>query len=357
MDKRRIMTVAMAAVIAVCCFFGGCAQSDNEHSSSAADESSQMTSELSAQDSRSDGSSASSAPEYSQESSGNTESKASSDSDGTITPRIYEITDDEGHKLYTMGAIHIADASILNMPEYFNTAFAESDAVAVECDPSDDEPGDSSITKLTYPDGTKITDHVSAEDYQKVVNIVSASPHYSDEFIYVMPMKWLALGEEVVAKSIGMDVSYGVDSILIEKAKKDGKEILEVEGDQFQTDLMVNMPEKIQNYLFHHMAETDKYVEITGKAYMESYESWKKGELATGNQEGNDTLSESEKELLYEYYRIMRMDRNLGMAEKAEEYLASGKTVFMAVVSAHFYGKGGIYDLMEQKGYNVRQIY
>lgn len=357
MKRRRIMTEAFAAALAVCCIFGGCVQSGSEQSSSALAESVQAISEQPSEVSRIDGSTDVSGDESARESSNKTESEVSAEATETITPRIYEITDDEGHKLYTMGTIHIADESVLNMPEYFETAFAESDALAVESNSPDNGLTELSITKLKYPDGSKITDHVSAEDYNKVVKIVSVSPHYNDSFVYSKPIIWLSLGENVVAESIGLDTAYGVDNLLIEKAEKEGKEILEVEGAQFQTDLLVNMPDEIQNFLFHQMAETDNYIEETGKALKESYECWKKGEDLTGGGEGNKSLSESEMELLYEYYRIMRMDRNVGMAEKAEEYLASGKTVFMAVGSAHFYGQGGIFDLMEQKGYYIRQIY
>ena len=133
-----------------------------------------MTSQQPSEGSRNSGAdepSAVSSENPTEESSKKTESEASAEATGSITPRIYEITDDEGHKLYTMGAIHIADPSILNMPEYFETAFAESDAIAVECNSYDNEFDALSIAELKYSDGTKITDHVSAEDYKKVVSI------------------------------------------------------------------------------------------------------------------------------------------------------------------------------------------
>ena len=52
----------------------------------------------------------------------------------------------------------------------------------------------------------------------------------------------------------------------------------------------------------------------------------------------------------------MLYDRNEGMADKAEEYLHSGQTVFMAVGLAHFGGEKGIYKLLENRGYKVRQL-
>ncbi|MBQ7160413.1 MAG: TraB/GumN family protein, partial [Clostridia bacterium] len=49
-------------------------------------------------------------------------------------------------------------------------------------------------------------------------------------------------------------------------------------------------------------------------------------------------------------------DRNIGMADKAEEYLAAGQKTFFAVGTGHMVGEGGIADLLTQRGYTVEKI-
>ena len=88
------------------------------------------------------------------------------------------------------------------------------------------------------------------------------------------------------------------------------------------------------------------------------YDSWKKGEILSSEDDGTDdqSLTAEQKEMLEKYNTILLYDRNEKMADKAEEYISSGKTVFMAVGSAHFYGDKGIYKLLEDRGYHIRQL-
>ena len=52
----------------------------------------------------------------------------------------------------------------------------------------------------------------------------------------------------------------------------------------------------------------------------------------------------------------MLTDRNIGMADKAEEYLDSGKSVFFAVGAAHMVDSDGVVQLMKDRGYTVERI-
>jgi uncharacterized protein YbaP (TraB family) len=48
-------------------------------------------------------------------------------------------------------------------------------------------------------------------------------------------------------------------------------------------------------------------------------------------------------------------DRNLNMADKAEEYLKTGKTTFYIVGAGHMVGETGIIKLLRDRGYTVVQ--
>ena len=56
-----------------------------------------------------------------------------------------------------------------------------------------------------------------------------------------------------------------------------------------------------------------------------------------------------------EYEKIMFDDRNLNMADKAEEYLKTGKTTFYIVGAGHMVGETGIIKLLRDRGYTVVQ--
>ena len=68
-----------------------------------------------------------------------------------------------------------------------------------------------------------------------------------------------------------------------------------------------------------------------------------------------EALTEEELQMLKDYDKAMLDDRNLGMAEKAKEYLASGETVFFAVGTAHMLAEPGIVNLLREAGYTVER--
>lgn len=347
MKRKKIVTAVLAAVMAVSVIFTGCGKNEEESSLPPVVENNKTSSAESEMSAESSVQSASSSQESSEV----------SYNSNTITPMICEISDDEGHILYTMGTIHLADENALNMPDYFETAFNASDALAVECNSKLGGIDLMSVTKFMYTDKTTIRDHVSAEDYYKVVNVVKDSPLYTQVYDYVKPMMWVSLAEVCAASKIGLSESYGVDNLLMDRAEKSGKEILEVEGTEKQFAIIADMPDEIQNLLFHELAATDDYLNEMGKSLDELYKSWKSGNaVEDDNSLNEESFTDEEKQLIDSYYNIMLYDRNEGMADKAEEYLHSGQTVFMAVGLAHFGGEKGIYKLLENRGYKVRQL-
>ena len=63
--------------------------------------------------------------------------------------------------------------------------------------------------------------------------------------------------------------------------------------------------------------------------------------------------TEEETAMIEAYNRVMVDDRNLGMLDKAVEYLASGQTVFFAVGAAHMANDIGLVQLLTDAGYTV----
>jgi hypothetical protein len=54
--------------------------------------------------------------------------------------------------------------------------------------------------------------------------------------------------------------------------------------------------------------------------------------------------------------KIMLSDRNPHMTDGVERYLKSGETCFLVVGAGHLVGKGGIVQLLKQRGFKVEQV-
>lgn len=67
-------------------------------------------------------------------------------------------------------------------------------------------------------------------------------------------------------------------------------------------------------------------------------------------------MTASEKRAYDRYQQALVTDRNLNMADFAEEALLSGDEVFVCVGAAHIVGDGALADLLDRRGYTVELI-
>ena len=72
--------------------------------------------------------------------------------------------------------------------------------------------------------------------------------------------------------------------------------------------------------------------------------------------ESETELTEAQIALLEDYNDKMLTQRNLGMRDKAVEWLKAGDKVFFAVGAAHLIGEDGLVELLRAEGYTVEQL-
>ncbi len=279
-----------------------------------------------------------------------------------ITPKLWEASDAKGNVIYLFGTIHAGDSDVMHMPDYFEEVFDSCEALAVECDVTSPE-GIAAVTlgtqKLAYQDGTTIQQHVPEKDYEAARQILQEESTYVSLYDGYQPIMWVSLLENVSMKKAGLSSVYGVDTILLAKAKLQKKEVLELESVSFQMDMMAGFSEEVQQALLHSHVQEGAAEEMAN-ALKDLYIGWKNGTLdekTVGiSDEENSSDDKKEEALLKEYNDIMITQRNKGMAEKGMEYLQSGKKVLLTAGSAHFYGEGGIIALLKQQGCTIREI-
>ena len=288
-----------------------------------------------------------------------TEESSESKSASTITPLVWEVTDTQGNSIYMMGSIHAADRDALTMPDYFETAYARCDALAVECDATNTLSALTNISelqKLIYTDGTSIKDHVPEDEYNSAVKLLTDAGMYSSLYDMYKPIMWASLAEKAATQYAGLSFSYGVDTNLINRCKNDGKELLEIESVEFQMGLLSSLSDELQELLFSEIAN-ENYLNESSDAINRIYVKWKTGTLTDDDFKTDiSKLTPDEQALIEEYNKALEYDRNENMAKKAMEYLESGKKVMFVVGSAHFFKEQGIIQLMKSNGCTIRQL-
>lgn len=274
-------------------------------------------------------------------------------------PILYKATDSDGDVVWLFGSIHVGSEDFYPLPDYITQAFGESEALAVEVNINEVDTGSSimSATKLIYKDLSKISDHIDAETYSQAVQYLTEAGLYSPMLDFCKPIMWSSMIELIAAEKAGADTTLGVDAYLLSKATDSGKEILEIETAKSQTDMLASFSDELQEYLLKDTVElvAQQETEDGFKALIELWQSGDEEAFEAYLADEDTVMTEEEKRLTDEYNKKMLTDRNILMADFAEDILQEGRTVFICVGAAHVIGEGGIADLLSERGYTVER--
>lgn len=282
------------------------------------------------------------------------------------TPLLYEITGENGQKMYLFGTIHIGDERTAFLPEYVKNAFLSADALAVEFDTEaftqqvETDPNlQAAISRAYYyADGSTAFSHLQPEDAQALQRWLRITGSNSINAPYMKVTICNSVLEEFFLDQ-GSDLSShkGVDVRLLQWAKDLEKPIYEVESGLEQIQILTGFSDGLQQYLFRQLTQ-QSMTDYCQDAQM-LYELWCSGdEEALSQYLTTDTSAMTEEELAlwHSYNKAMLTDRNQKMFQKAKAYLQSDQTVFYAVGLAHVLGEEGLLQLLEQSGYQIKAL-
>lgn len=266
---------------------------------------------------------------------------------------IWEIRGENGKIDYLVGSIHMLDDSVYPLNGVFETAFSKSDCLAVEANVSDDKK--MSLVSLTmklgvYKGEKTLKKSISRETYkltEKRLKELGMDIKGLDKFKPWMVAMTIASVEMV---KLGFDPNKGIDKYFLNRAKD--KEIIELEGIEFQLNLFNGLSEEEQElFLFHTV--TDK--SNTESEFKKMVDAWKKGEGEKLNELVELNIKKFPK-LKNMYYKLVD-ERNVNMANKIDDFIkTTPKTYFIVIGSAHLVGDKGLINLLKKKGYTLKQL-
>lgn len=282
---------------------------------------------------------------------------------------MYKVTKEgSDNVMYLFGSMHTVNFDDFDLPKYVMDAYKESDYLAVEVDINkymeDEEKVQQLALDMMYMDGTTIKDHIDEELYNKIINILKDKKLYNQVYESFKLYGIESLITSQMTKDAGLNENDGIDTYLLDLAKKENKEILEVETFDFQMKLLFEAPDKY--YEISILSSIDEYEESVNEL-KELYSAWKKGDvealkkLTKGDEVTEEDiakyeLTQEDMKEIEAYYNAMLKDRNVGMKNKFNEYFNENKKVFYMVGAAHLIGDDGLASLLEKEGYKVTRV-
>ena len=254
-----------------------------------------------------------------------------------------------------VGSIHVGKPDFFPLAEPFETAFSDAPVLAVEVDMTDpanlQKSGVLIMQKGMLPGGTTLQDRLSPELWKRMEEYAAESNMNLAMYSKLKPglVAMIMVLEEY--KKQGFDPELGIDMHFLEAAKEQGKEIRELESIEAQLDLFFSIDDQLDDIL---MAEFLDQMDEIAIMTEEMVGLWKTGDVDGLDKFLQDQMGDDP--AMAEFYRTLLDDRNVGMADKIDEWLKGDTDIYVVVGAGHFSGPEGILSLLEGKGYKVKQM-
>ena len=282
------------------------------------------------------------------------------DPDG-LHPMLFRVTGDGGQEMYLFGTMHIGDERNSRVMTALEPTLTGCDALAVEFDVIAYEQNPMAqaddMLQFILKDGSTIRDHMPEDLYARASTLLNKAG-LTNGFLSTLNLAmWAQLVEQAaVTTESSLQFEQAMDRALIETAYEAKLPVRNVESAHFQYGLVASFPDELNLLLIRQTLDgLDDY----GAGLNELYEAWCRGDvqkITALTEETDPDLTPEEQQLMEDYNRKMIVERNLGMRDKALEWLRAGDKVFFAVGAAHLVGDAGLISLLRQAGYSVEQV-
>ncbi|MDE7193913.1 MAG: TraB/GumN family protein [Oscillospiraceae bacterium] len=271
----------------------------------------------------------------------------------SVTPPFWEVYNEEsGGRVYLLGSMHVGlDAEY---PESVVSAFEESDIIACEVDTvkltRDSARLAAAMELMKCPEGVT-AEECFGESYAEIRDFCKDKRIYNSAYDSYLPTVWSSLITSKTARDAGYSTEYGTETVFLNLAKRQGKQIYEIESAEFQYGLNAAQPMALQVY---NVQSAVSDYDGTLEQVRELYRAWSDFDgAALESLCSAENIPEELSEEYTEFYQAMYTDRQENMAEYITECLKGGETVFVMAGAMHYYAEPDILTLLEREGYTA----
>jgi uncharacterized protein YbaP (TraB family) len=271
-----------------------------------------------------------------------------------VRPPLWEIRAGDA-TAYLFGTIHVGTADFYPLPESVESAFRNSDTLAIEVDQNNTQEAASAIAIALYTPPDSIENHLEPA---LLSSAQKASAQYGLEFLQLRQMKPYMLMFTLTMMEygrLGFDPAYGLDAHFSQRARREGKQVVTLESMNQQMSMLDNLSPKLQVTMLQITVDEINSGEVPDQVD-EMITAWRTGDTALLN----EVLSAEERKLkptlAKEFRHHFLTERNAAMAQQIDQMLKDGQRVFVAVGALHMVGKDSIPALLRKKGYAVNPL-
>jgi uncharacterized protein YbaP (TraB family) len=254
------------------------------------------------------------------------------------------------NKVYLLGSFHLLKASE-TLPAAIDSAYADAEALLMEIDMDDLDPAQMQqvVMELAMlPPDQSLQQQLGPQAYPQFT--AKAREMGIDPAMLERFRPWFIAITLVQAQLIklGFDPASGVELRLTRRAAEDHKPIQGLETAREQLEIMARLPEKQQReFLLYSINDAQRMASEVDELLV----AWRRGDTAAMAK----LLEEGFKEYP-DLYRPLTVERNRKWIPQIEQLLDDRDDYLVVVGALHLVGTDSVIDLLERKGYKVKQL-
>jgi uncharacterized protein YbaP (TraB family) len=266
-----------------------------------------------------------------------------------VDPAIW-VVKDKDTTVYLFGTVHALDGKQDWFNDEVKKAYDSSQELVVEAlMPADPAQFQAKVLSLAMDkSGKPLSAKLKPENARLLAAELGKMGAPANAFDQFEP--WFASLQmaAIVMQKLGMKPETGVESILKDAAKKDGKSVGELETFEWQLRLFDSLPEDLQIAMLNDSIEgmADAETEMA-----KLLKTWSTGDI--------DNLAKLMNDAMLEYPalgKVLLADRNSRWAEWIDKRLDKPGTVFMAVGAGHLGGPDSVQAMLAKRGIKSKRL-
>jgi uncharacterized protein YbaP (TraB family) len=256
----------------------------------------------------------------------------------------------QSNQFYLLGSLHVLKQDTYPLAAAIGSAYADCRKIVFETDIAAlQEPAMQAIMLQlgSYPKGQNLLQDLDGHTRQLLERKMSALGLPLEQFARFKPWLVSLTLATLELQRLGFNPNYGLDVHFFNKASTDAKEIGFLESAEFQLNLLGNMVKKDQ---IAFLNQTLKDLEVVSELAADLVKFWK-----AGNASGlHELLYKSFKDYPDIHDRLL-IQRNKKWVEEIEVLMRENKNILFVVGAGHLVGPESVVDLLEKRGYKLKQ--
>jgi len=237
------------------------------------------------------------------------------------------------------------------LPKSMENAFNDTDALVFEVDIASTVTEESKVlhrSRAMGNDSDTLQEMLTGDAWDIVSQKIEELGLDIEELSYFKPWYVSSVIQNINCERLGFKSEYGVDEYFYNRAQQAGKKLYALETSEYLDDILNQLSWSDQEWLV--LSQCIR-IDIYRAGLNAAVNAWRSGDIAI-----MDISIEKEERSHPDYYAKIISERNENWLPQIEGYLQQKDNYLVIVGAGHLIGPDGLINLLQNKGYSVKQM-